>query len=369
LIARKRNDKALRDSEERFRMLLEVAPVAIILSRQGGEIISVNRMAEALFDFERQQLEALTLENLIPEHFREISAFFENAQNQAVHATVNMEPYGMRRDGTMFPIQVAISSFRSGSELLALSFILDLTEKMAAQQHEFDLRLEKERSHIMSEFIKDAAHEFRTPLSIIKSSAYLLERVTDEARRETLYANIHSEADSIVELVEGLTTTVRLDRAADSDYQLCDPNNILSAALDTMRPRAAEKDLSLHLRLEENETLMEGNAEDLNLAFHCLLDNALRYTPAGGQIDVRSEQRGAVLVITIRDTGIGMTPEVQASAFERFYRADFAHSTRGFGLGLPIAQKVIQNHRGSIAVDSAPGKGSTFTVILPLKPA
>jgi signal transduction histidine kinase len=221
----------------------------------------------------------------------------------------------------------------------------------------------------MSEFIKDAAHEFRTPLSIIKSSAYLLERVTDQARRETLYANIHSEADSIVELVEGLTTTVRLDRGADSDYQLCDPNNILSAALDTMRPRAAEKDLSLHLWLEENETLMEGSAEDLNLAFNCLLDNALRYSPAGGQIDVRSEQRGPVLVITIRDTGIGMTPEVQASAFERFYRADSAHSTRGFGLGLPIAQKVIENHRGSIAVDSAPGKGSTFTVILPLKPA
>ena len=92
----------------------------------------------------------------------------------------------------------------------------------------------------------------------------------------------------------------------------------------------------------------------------------MRYTPSGGCITVTSVCQDNTFVITISDTGIGMTPEVQARIFERFYRADYARTTRGFGLGLSIAQRIIEYHDGTISVESTSGVGSTFVIRLPL---
>ena len=273
LILHKRNNKALRDSEERFRMLLELAPVGIILVAEDGQIVTVNRQTEVMFGYSREEFATLRLEDLMPERFQDNhrthrDPFFKAPQDVSIHMAVHREPSGRRRDGTEFPIQVVFSSFRSNSDVLGLSFIIDLTEQKKAERQQFDLRLEQERIQIMTEFIKDAAHEFRTPLSIIKSSSYLLERVTEEARRQILYENIQNEADSIVELVEGLTTTVRLDRASDAGFSDCLLNPILSAIIDRQIPRINEIRLTLELDLEESPVTVYGHPEDLKSRFH-----------------------------------------------------------------------------------------------------
>jgi two-component system phosphate regulon sensor histidine kinase PhoR len=117
--------------------------------------------------------------------------------------------------------------------------------------------------------------------------------------------------------------------------------------------------------LSEKPLLVRGNPDYLKHAFKRILGNALRYTPADGTVTVRSNDSNGDLLIEIIDTGIGISKDVLPRIFERFYRQDVAGTTRGLGLGLPIAKTIIERHQGRIEVESEEGKGSTFRIILP----
>ncbi len=371
LISYKRNERALRASETRFDALLEIAPVAVVVVTQAGRLALANKHALGMFGYSRAEVGSLSLEDLLPESFQMMHVamreqFFASPHEQPVYMATHMEPNGRRRDGTLFPVQVALSAFEADGEHMVLAAIVDLTGEKEAQQQRNILELEQERVDILTDFIKHAAHEFRTPLSIIKSSTYLLERVVEDSRRQTLYERIRSESDQVVNLVEGLSTLARLDRSVDPEIRRCNLNSILHAIVDSMNGSIEEKMLKLTLDLDESPVMIDGSVEDLNLALMCLLENAIRYTSPAGLIELRLRASGDLAVLDLRDSGIGMSDEVLANIFERFYRADDAHSTRGFGLGLPIAQKVVEIYGGTLTVKSAPDQGSTFTITLPL---
>jgi signal transduction histidine kinase len=112
--------------------------------------------------------------------------------------------------------------------------------------------------------------------------------------------------------------------------------------------------------------MIEGSAEDLNLTLNCLIENAVRYSAPESELVIQVQSGGDKAVIKLRDHGMGIPEDIVEKIFSRFYRADYAHSTRGFGLGLPIAQKVIEIHGGTLEVESVVGEGSTFIITLPL---
>jgi signal transduction histidine kinase len=110
--------------------------------------------------------------------------------------------------------------------------------------------------------------------------------------------------------------------------------------------------------------MIQGSLDFLYQAIASILENAIRYTPPGGTITLRTYQQDSQIILEIQDTGTGIDDKTLPHIFERFYRADLAHSTSGFGLGLPIAQKIIERHNGQIEVKTKPGRGSTFRIVL-----
>jgi PAS domain S-box-containing protein len=371
LIARKRAEEILRASEQRFRTLLEAAPVGILLVNREGRLVSANQRIAALFGYDDSVMNGMLLTDLMPErnraaHRLHLSYFFAQPWQRPPHMALGLEIQGLRRDGSLFPLEVALSFIEIDGGMLAIGFVTDITERKQAEQHRLDLMLERERTAITAQFIRDATHEFRTPLSVINTDLYLLSRVKDRARQEELRRQIQQQTDQIAALIEALTTLVRLDYEGCEKMHTLDFSGLLHGVLAHYREAASAQQLTLETSIQPGPLWVVGSPNDLMLALTCLLDNALRYTLAGGRIRVTVETDDDMLSIAVQDSGIGMTEAVLARIFDRFYRADEAHTTRGFGLGLPIARRIVEYHQGRIDVRSQPHGGSTFTLRLPL---
>lgn len=216
-------------------------------------------------------------------------------------------------------------------------------------------------------FTADASHELRTPLTLIRGNAELLARHPDRPIREyaDVVQDIIVESDRLGRLVADLLT---LARAGEGRLQLAltdvDLSAVAAALAREFEPLAAAKGLALYAEIAP-DVHVRGDADRLRQLGVILLDNAVRYTRAGSVTLRLTGGHGAVL--SVADTGPGITPEHLPYIFERFYRADSARSPEqgGTGLGLAIAHWIVAAHGGHIEVTSAPGRGSTFSVRLP----
>ena len=236
----------------------------------------------------------------------------------------------------------------------------------ARQAAEQQLQLERDRSRLLSEFIRDASHEFRTPLTIIKTSLHLLSSFCDQPKQLRYVTQVQEQTDSISGLVNRLLRLARLDNATTVDAQPVPLKSMIREIVELKRSVIEENNIKIDLDLPAETVNIPGDEDELVDTFTELLDNALRFSEPGSRIEIELCMAPMTATITIRDVGIGMSDEELSHIFERFYRVDDAHSTPGFGLGLPIAARVIELHHGDIHVESAPGKGTTVTVILPV---
>jgi two-component system, OmpR family, sensor kinase len=214
-------------------------------------------------------------------------------------------------------------------------------------------------------FVADASHELRTPLTTIRSNASLLNQfpdVTPEDRRAALL-QIGQEADRMSRLVHDLLMLAR----ADAGQALPRETVAFSLLVEDVVEQARLLSRGRHRIKSEVGSGVEvvGNPDGLRQLVLLLLDNAVKYTPAGGHIGVRLGEDNSLVRLDVSDTGVGIAPEEVPQIFERFYRADVSRRAGGTGLGLSIARWIVEQHGGSIDVASAPGEGSTFTVWLP----
>ena len=244
----------------------------------------------------------------------------------------------------------------ANEELAALS--ASFNELLARLDRSFD---------IMRRFVADASHELRTPLSAIRGEADValaLDRSPAEYK-ESL-AIIQDEARRISRLVEDLLNLARAD-AGKVQLQVRDfyLNDVLEDCCRSVRTRAAAKNVAIQCICGE-DVQFRGDEELLRRLVLNLLDNAIRYTPDGGGIEVALDAEPGRLVLRVSDTGVGIPAEAAPHVFERFYRVDQARSRQdgGFGLGLAIVKWIAEAHDGTVELDSTPGAGSTFTVLL-----
>ncbi len=218
------------------------------------------------------------------------------------------------------------------------------------------------------QFSADASHELQTPLTILKGEIEVALRAprTPEEYQGVMLSSLE-EIERISRLVEGLLLLARADSGVlKLDLQAVDLHRLLREVKTQMQRRADDHGVSLRLEALAPVTIC-GDREQLPRLLINLIDNAIKYTPAGGQVTLALHRNGSQAMIDIADTGIGLTPEEQERIFTRFYRAAPARSQGGggAGLGLCIAQSIAQAHGGKIQVQSSPGRGSTFTVALP----
>jgi signal transduction histidine kinase len=214
-------------------------------------------------------------------------------------------------------------------------------------------------------FVADASHELRTPLSVIRANAEFLQQKQPESEEA---AEILAETDRLGSLVDALLALAR-GQAGSADERAVDLGALVTSSANAMLPLAGDRKVALGVEAAP-DLQVRGNPDQLRQLVVILVDNALRYTPEGGRVTVDARRVDGSAVVAVTDTGIGIAPDALAHVFERFYRADDAR-TRAFGgagLGLSIAEQLVTGHGGRISAESAPGRGSTFTVTLPLGP-
>ena len=225
---------------------------------------------------------------------------------------------------------------------------------------------------IRRDFVANVSHELKTPATSLKLLAESLEEAIDEdpVQARLFAAQLKNETERLAQLITDLLDLARLESEERDEYpDLVDLRGVLMTVLARMRRVARKKGITLQWKRfgRAADYTVRGDETQLISMFTNLVENAVKYTPPGGKVEVTGGSEGREIVVSVSDTGIGIPEANLARIFERFYRVDKARSkaTGGTGLGLSIVKHVAENHGGRVAVQSVPGEGTTFTVYLP----
>ncbi len=230
----------------------------------------------------------------------------------------------------------------------------------------------KRVNRMRRDFVANVSHELKTPATSLKLLAESLVEILDEDPEQARFfaQRLKSETERLAQLTSDLLDLARLE----SEEGLQNPGevdvrSVLMVVLARLRPAARSKNITLSWRRSGSASLyaIRGDETQLTSMFANLVENAMKYTPPGGRVDVEGESSDHEVVVRVSDTGIGIAEESLPRIFERFYRVDKARSkeTGGTGLGLSIVRHVAEKHGGSVAVESKVGQGTTFSVHLP----
>ncbi|MFI8745299.1 response regulator [Pseudomonas sp. NPDC077186] len=377
--------RARKGAEERFRLVVEASPNAILLVDGLGRIAMVNRQTELMFGYERQLLLGEPVEMLLPSALRGSHVAMRRgyqALPEPRRMGGNRELFGQHREGRMIPLEVGLSPIRSGSETLVQAVIIDISERKAA---EHKLREQAEQlllaNRYKSEFLANMSHELRTPLnSILILSDQLRQNLAGNlTEKQAKHADIVHRAGS--DLLQLINDVLDLAKVESGRMQLkLEPLNMQDVLVEldaSLRPMAELKGLRLHTQLDAGvPRVIHTDRVRLHQILRNLLSNALKFTEQGEvSLSVSWEERlddgRELLGFSVRDTGIGIDPAQHEQIFQAFQQIDGSTSRRfgGTGLGLAITRQLVLAMDGDISLHSAPGQGSVFSVRLPVQSA
>lgn len=367
---------AIKQSEERYRAIFETAVDAIITIDEGGTIESINPAGEKLFGYRAEELVGGSVNRLMPspdrEHHDQYLEHYRRTGEKRIIG-IGREVVALRKDGTLFPIRLAVSEMWLGEWRIFTGQVHDITERKKMEQ---GLKAANEAALAANaskdQFLATLSHELRTPLT--PALMVIASRESDPALpadlREDLSTarrNLELEARLIDDLLD-------LNRVVRGKIQLhLQPQNlhaIIQKALAVCRADFETKEQVIRLELLAAEHFIDADAGRLQQVFWNLLRNAAKFTPKGGSITIRSSNPSPGIVrVEVVDLGIGIAPELMARLFVPFEQGDMSITQQfgGMGLGLAISKALVDLHNGQIQVRSeGEGKGSTFTVELPL---
>ncbi len=219
------------------------------------------------------------------------------------------------------------------------------------------------------QFVSDASHEMRTPLSIMSGEIEVTlnkKRTADEYKKTLI--STKEETKRLTKLVENLLFLAKADRNDKNiTLQTVDITDVISDVVQSLQLKSNNKNISLFLRTDNViAPMVHGHPTLLHQLFYNLIDNAITYTSKKGKVTISLAELKSFVSIAIVDTGIGIAREQQEKITQRFYRVDAARSqTKGYGLGLAIVKSIIERHKGRLRISSKVNEGSTFTVFLP----
>lgn len=377
-VKRQEAESALKESETRLRSILDSALDAMITIDELGIITEWNQRAEEIFGFIGKEAIGKDLSELIvPEKYR-------HAHNQGMRHFLDtgsgpilkrrIEIHAQRKDGEYFPVELSIVPIKLNEGFLFSAFIRDITlKKKAEDDMSTALQKQKELAELKSRLISMTSHEYRTPLTTIKSSLDLLSFILDNQKlmnRDKIDKNIkriNLEIDRLNTLVNDILTVGKLEagslpfKAESTDIvELCENliENTFSNQSDGRKvkmtvkgaPRSLDLDESLYSHILSN-----------------LLQNALKYSPLAGSPSLSLNFKEDYLELKIKDKGIGIPADELEFLFDSFYRGSNVKNIQGHGMGLAIVKQFIDLHNGTIMVNSQEGKGTEFVVKQPYK--
>jgi len=317
----------------------------MVLLNQKGKIISINPAARRLLDARRDCVGADMLSLCRNLALQEILS--DALKGEAGEHTIELHGERYRADAD----PIVSDDTAKGVAL----FFFNVTEKEKAEQ-------------LRREFTANVSHELKTPLHSISGYAELLKNdMVREEDRIPFAGKIYVEAQRMIRLVEDIISLSHLDEGArDMQWELADLYDLAERALQSLEPEASTSHVAL--KLSGESAVLKGIPQLLYSIVYNLCDNAIKYNREAGSVSVSVQDKGAEILLSVADTGIGILPEHQERIFERFYRVDKSHSREvgGTGLGLSIVKHAAKIHHAGVEVESAVGEGTTITVHFPV---
>lgn len=241
----------------------------------------------------------------------------------------------------------------------------DITELKQAQQQALDSAVYQTRVRLLYEVINNISHDFKSPLSIIHTSVYLIQRKPNADHTERLQL-IRNQAGLLERYIQQLLMISRLETTGVETWQPVNLNDLPVMLAVTFDPKAAAQNITINWASTPVPLVVLGSAQELYQALAYLVQNALDFNEPGGSVAVSTHSVDNWAVVSVSDNGTGISQDDLPHIFEPFYRADKARSRSGTGLGLAIAKKIIELHSGSITVESVVNMGTIFNIYLPL---
>ncbi len=333
-------------------MLISVVFSAVIYTSTTRELERGFRRAEMRFrgeeldtPFHRQWPGRWENINPTPRETDLSFSFIEDIEAAKKRVALNL----LMINGAILAISAAAGYFLAGKTLTPIEVALD----------------EQKR------FVADASHELRTPLTALKTSievALRKKRLVDKDARAIMESSLE-DIDGLESLANNLLSLTQYQQGNSAFvFQPTDINEVVENAHKKISPLAKKKNIKISLRTSSQ--VLEANRQSLAEMMLIFLDNAVKYTPKSGKVVVTTKSDRKNLIVEVNDTGIGILKEDIPHIFDRFYRIDQSRSkdsVAGFGLGLSLAKRIIELHKGFVEVESAEGEGTTFTVKLPFK--
>ena len=403
----KNAEENLLKEQQRFGALLDHASIGVIIVNQLQEILLMNPFAQQLFDYNLQEIKGKKLETFIPSRFREKhqhhqETYYANQQSRPMG--IGMDLFAIKKDGTEFPVEVSLGMYKAGGETFVIAFVSDITirkkseeeirklnaelekkveqrtdelaitisklEKQISETEEVEAELrkslekEKDLSELKSRFVSMASHEFRTPLSTILSSIYLLQKYSqteEQPKREKHIERIVSAVNTLTDILNDFLSVGKIEEGkVAAKFSHINIREQLNQTISELYPILKKDQQVVYKHSGEEKTWL-----DISLLKHIvvnLLSNAIKFSPENSVITIETERTEQLLRFRIKDEGLGIGQEDQQHLFERFFRGANVTAIQGTGLGLHIVQKYTELMRGKVSCHSELEKGTTFII-------
>jgi len=347
-------------AEEQFRLVVESSPNGLLMVDEQGIIRMVNRQIDQLFGYERADLIGQPVEILVPQRMRsdhtgDRAEFIAHSESRPMGRGRDL--YGVRKDGTEFPLEIGLSPVRTPGGRQVLASVVDISERKRTQE-----QLQKaERLAELGTLASGMAHEIGTPMNVILGRAeYLFQRTADEGMKKGL-ATIVTQIERITKVMNQL---LAFARRGTPEWRAVDLGEIVEDSLEMFRERIAHSCITVEKTIEADLPSVHADRDQLIQVLINLMMNSLHAMQKGGRLSLSLTREGNHVCLGVSDTGHGMPEEIRSKAFEPFFTTkDFG---KGTGLGLTVVKGIIEEHRGTIAVESVVDKGTTFWIRLPL---
>jgi len=369
---RKEAEAALKDSESRIRAIVNTAVDGIITANDRGIIQSFNPAAEKLFGYTQEEVIGKNLNTLMPSPYREEhNTYLANYRATGIRKVIGKgrEAVARRKDGTTFPMDLAVSEMRLGKQRIFTGIVRDITQRKEFEKQILEAKEAAEKANqAKSEFLANMSHEIRTPMnSIMGFTEILLDEELSAEHRELL-ETIRKSANRLLNLINDILDLSKIEANSLELEKI--PFDLKSLVLDVcqvIRPLVGEKPIKIRSDIQDTPwDVLTGDPTRIRQVLLNLLGNAVKFTEKG---EVRTSVRfleesddHIMVEIAVSDTGVGISEETLETIFAAFTQADGSTTRKygGTGLGLTISQRLIRLMGSEITVESHEGMGTTF---------